>query len=136
MASLTTARNLFVGNVCATLPFGVAAFLAPSFVFQQFGVTLDAASQVVTRGYAAAALAYGFIMLQLRDVPEAEPTLLRASAIFNVAEVLLQGHAATAKTAGFNDMIWVTLLQHLVLGVWSVWLLLAHNKKSTTTKAD
>lgn len=127
---------LFLANAVMTVPFGVLGLAAPSFAFGQFGLTnIGPSTQVLIRGYAAAALGYGVLVVQLRLVPQAEWAVLWASAIFNLAETVLQGHAIRSK-AGFNGMLWTTFLGHAVLGLWSVRLLLLTGKKNAATKDD
>jgi len=109
-----------------TVPFGVLGLLAPAFAFAQFGLNnLDAATLVLIRGYASAALGYGVLVWKLAAVPAAEFPLLVASAIFNGAEVAVQGHAiALGAKAGFNGTIWTTFLGHGTLALWSLGALL------------
>jgi predicted DNA repair protein MutK len=129
MATMSSS-SLFLANAAMTITFGVVGLAAPAVTFGQFGLSnISEATQVLIRGYGAAALGYGILVLQLRSVPQAERAVLWASAIFNVAEVALQGHAIQSQ-AGFNNMVWTTFLGHTVLGIWSVVRLLPTGKKS------
>lgn len=53
------------------LPFGIAALIAPSLVFAQCGMVLDAAAQGVAGGYGATALGVGIAALLLRNATAA-----------------------------------------------------------------
>jgi hypothetical protein len=128
LSMLVSPNNLFLGNAFVTMTFGVGAFLAPTTVVQLF--VLDRVNEVTKsfiRGYAAATMGYGYLMLSLgkSEKPSSAAqcsTMLQASAIFNIMEVMLQTHAALTNDR-FNNMIWVTNTMHLLLGAWSVWLL-------------
>jgi hypothetical protein len=129
-----SSNALFLANAALTVPFGVLGLAEPALAFGQFGLTnMGASTRVLIRGYAAAALGYGTLVMQLRSVPQAEWAVLWASAVFNLAEMALQGHAIQSN-AGFNQVIWTTFLGHAFLGVWSVRLLLTG--KNTATKND
>ena len=123
--------NLFLANASLTIPFGVVGLVAPAFTFAQFGlVDIDVATQTLVRGYASAALGFGVVMWQLNDVPQAEHALLMASMVFNLAEAALQSHAVMSH-AGFNNMVWTTLLSHGALGLWSVYEIISRWNKKT-----
>jgi hypothetical protein len=127
---LFSTNNLCLGNAFMTMTFGVGAFLAPATTVQVF--VLDSVSEVTQsfiRGYAAATMGYGYLMVRLGSGKlsgSQRSTLLQASAIFNIMEVMLQTHAALTNDR-FNSMIWVTNTMHLFLGAWSVVLLLTGN---------
>ena len=128
--------NLFLANASLTIPFGVVGLVAPAFTFGQFGlVDIDVATKTLVRGYASAALGFGLVAWQLRDVPQAEHALLVASMVFNLAEAVLQSHAV-ASQAGFNNMVWTTLLSHGALGLWSVYKFISQLKNKTGKEKD
>jgi hypothetical protein len=52
-------RLLFIVNTLLTLPFGVLALAAPSALFAQFGIQLDAGGALIARGYGATLVAFG-----------------------------------------------------------------------------
>lgn len=96
------------------VPFGIAALIAPDFVFAQFGVKLDVPAQGVARGYAATALGLGITAFLLRNVKDtaARRALLVGALVFNLAELFAQlplwwgGHA--------NASIWGTIVGHVI----------------------
>lgn len=118
---------LFLFNAVATVPVGIVGLLFPGFLFAQFGLTdIEPSSEVLIRGYMATCLSYGCIMGQLRK-SEHEYELLIASALFNVAETMIQIHAVLSD-AGFSKMIWITVTQHGILAIWTLWNLTQRSK--------
>ena len=119
---------LFLANAVLTAPFGILGLVAPGFAFGQFGLAeMDQATKTLIRGYASACLGYACVMFQLRSTTSANDALVFASTVFNVAETLLQAHALWIK-AGFNNMVWTTLLSHFFLAVWSLRSLTTRSK--------
>ncbi len=94
-------KALFYINAVLTFPFGVAALAAPAAVFAQFGVRLDAAGQLIARGYAATLLGYGLVLFLMRsttDRPTAAAFLL-SMVVFNTVEAVIQGVAGVQAVA-------------------------------------
>jgi hypothetical protein len=129
-----SSSQLFLANAAMTLGFAVGGYVAPVFTFAQFGLNLGPPEAALVRGYAAACLGYGSMMLGLKDLLPAEHVMIAASTIFNVAETLLQGHAIFANT-GFSNTIWATFLGHSGLAVWSLWRLAGYKKKEEAKSA-
>lgn len=113
-------KFLFIANAVLTLPFGIAALIAPVAVFAGFGIALDPGAQLIARGYAATCIGYGCIFLLLRKNKSAEVTkaLLSGSILFNLIETLIQGMAGMTGTA--SPGIWGTVLAHAVMTLLSV----------------
>lgn len=88
-------QSLLVINSLLTVPFGVAALLAPAAVFAQFGVPLDAGGSLVARGYAATLIGYGTALWLLRRTPGTgiSRPLLLSLVFFNGIEAVIQGAA-------------------------------------------
>jgi len=126
-STMSPSSLLFLLNACLTLPVGVVGLFFPGFLFSQFGADLDPSCKALVRGYMSTLLGYGSMMAQLRSSNHVEYEFLVASAVFNLAETVLQMHAVVSK-AGFNYMIWSTISAHGVLGVWSLWNLSRHKK--------
>ncbi len=105
-------KLVFWLNAVLLLPFGLAAIIAPEFVFSNFGMTIDAAGAGIARGYASLALGLGVIFLLLRNAIGRAVTvpLLLGSLVFNGAEVLVQVPIYFQGLA--NGMIWSTILGH------------------------
>lgn len=92
---------LLIVNTLLTLPFGVAALVAPAAVFAQFGLNLDAGGSLVARGYSATLIGYGLALWLLRrctDVKVLKPLLLSMVA-FNAIEAVIQGVAGLHSVA-------------------------------------
>lgn len=103
-------RVLILVNAVLTLPFGIVALWAPTPVFAQFGVQLDAGGALIARGYGATLVAYGIALALLRD--ETEPRVLRALLLsmvaFNVIEAVIQGMAGmngVASSAVYGNVV-------------------------------
>jgi hypothetical protein len=133
---LFSPKNLIFGNAFLTMTFGVGAFLAPATAVEIF--VFDSVNEVTKsfiRGYAAATMGYGYLMLRLGGTSSGSQrsTLLQASAMFNTMEVMLHTHAALTNDR-FNNMIWVTNTMHFLLGAWSIWLLLTDSTGITKSK--
>jgi hypothetical protein len=102
------------------IPFGIAAVIAPVFVFGTFGMVVDPAVAGIVRGYGATALGYGIVFVMLRDSLPGPVTqaLLLASVAFNGLEVIIQLPVALGGLA--NGMIWTTISGHALVAVLSV----------------
>lgn len=109
-------RSLLLVNTLLTLPFGLAALVAPVEVFAQFGVALDAGGALVARGYAATLIGYGLALWRLRSVTDASVvrTLLLSLVAFNLIEAVIQGLAGLQGVAA--AMIFGNVLIHAGVG--------------------
>jgi hypothetical protein len=117
-------RKLAVANAVLVLAFAVPALFAPAAVFAPFGIGVDAATAGIVRGYAAALIGFGILLLGLRGT--ADPGLARlavfAMLAFNALEVVLQLDLALNGLAG--SAIWVTIAAHAALTAWAAALML------------
>lgn len=108
-------RLLCILSGVMTIPFGIVALLAPAFTFGQFGIMVEGAQTGIVRGYGAAALGYGIVLVLL--AAQADPVVRRAvlagSVVFNAAEVALQ--LPLALGGQVSPMIWTTIAGHAVL---------------------
>lgn len=88
-------RSLLLLNTLLTLPFGVAALVAPGALFGQFGLQLDPAGTLLARGYGATLVAYGLALWLLRNATEPRTTavLLWSLVAFNAIESAIQAVA-------------------------------------------
>ncbi|MGD9603156.1 MAG: hypothetical protein AB7O21_14875 [Gammaproteobacteria bacterium] len=111
-------RKLVVVNVLLTLPFGIAALLAPQPIFAQFGVALDADGALVARGYAATLIGFGLVLWGLRDSrdPAVVTPLLVGLLLFNAIEAGVQAAAATAGVA--TGAIGMNVALHAGVAAW------------------
>jgi hypothetical protein len=118
-------KFIYIANAALTLPFGVAALIAPATVFAGFGLSLDAGGELIARGYAAACLGYGWLFWMLRKTnePAATRALLSAAVIFNLVETLIQGAAALG--GGVLPAIWGTVGAHAVMTALCLYALFA-----------
>jgi hypothetical protein len=112
-------KIVFWLNAILVLPFGIAALIAPAFVFSNFGMTMDAVASGIARGYAATALGYSLIFLMLRNTTTRETVvaLLFGSLVFNTVELLVQIPLFLQGLA--NAMIWTTIIGHALTAVLS-----------------
>lgn len=113
-------KAVFLLNAILTLPFGVIAMVSPGGAFQAFGIVLDPVVHPVVRGYAAACLGYGLVMLLLRDVKDNGTAfaLLVGSLVFNALEVAVQ--LPLALGGGASPAIWGTIVGHGIAAVMSL----------------
>jgi hypothetical protein len=107
-------------NALLAIPFGLACFVTPVFVFAQFGMPLDPVAVGVARGYAATALALGVVFLLFAGETRAgaQRALLIGSLVFNGLEVILQVPFWFGGMAGPG--IWGTILGHAIAFALSV----------------
>ena len=113
-------KSLFVLNALLTFPFGVLALSAPAALFAQFGLHLDAAGELIARGYGATLVAYGLVLYlqrQSSDGRTVRPFLL-SMALFNSIETVIQGIAGVQGIAA--TMIFGNVAIHAVVAVLSV----------------
>jgi len=105
-------KILMIVNTVMTLPFAVAAMVAPAAVFSDFGLKLDSGAALIARGYASTLLGYGLIVWFLRDTDVRSMRLkaLIASLLFNICEFVVQLAARLENVA--NPIIWVTIVAH------------------------
>ena len=113
-------KSLFILNALLTLPFGVLALAAPAALFAQFGLQLDAAGELIARGYGATLVAYGVVLYlgrQSADRRTVRPFLL-SMVLFNSIETVIQGIAGVQGIAA--TMIFGNVAIHAVVAVFSV----------------
>ena len=113
-------KSLFVLNALLTFPFGVLALAAPVALFAQFGLQLDAAGELIARGYGATLVAYGLVLYlerQSTDPRTARPFVL-SMALFNSIEAVVQGIAGAQGIAA--ALIFGNVTVHAVVAVLSV----------------
>lgn len=113
-------KSLFILNALLTFPFGVLALAAPAALFAQFGLQLDAAGELIARGYGATLVAYGVVLYLERrsaDRRTVRPFLL-SMALFNSIEAVIQGIAGVQGIAA--TMIFGNVVIHAVVAVLSV----------------
>jgi hypothetical protein len=113
-------KALIVVNVVLTLPFGVAALIAPEPLFMQFGLSLDPAGALVARGYGATLVGYGAILWFLRGavVRAVVKPVLVSLILFNAIEAAIQGAARISGVAA--GIIFLTVAVHFLVAAWSV----------------
>jgi len=119
-------KSLFIINTVLTFPFGVLALAAPAALFAQFGLQLDAAGQLIARGYGAALVAYGVVLYlerQSADPRTVRPFLL-SMVLFNSIEAVIQGIAGVQGIAA--TMIFGNVAIHAAVAVLSVIALSKH----------
>jgi len=113
-------RNLFILNALLTFPFGVLALAAPASLFAQFGLHLDAAGELIARGYGATLVAYGVVLYlerQSADRRTVRPFLL-SIVLFNSIEAVIQGSVGVRGIAA--KMIFGNVAIHGAVAVLSV----------------
>ena len=108
-------KYLLVLNGLLTLPFGIAALAMPTALFAQFGLQLDAAGNLIARGYGATLVAYGLALLLMRATVDARTVkvLLSSMAAFNAIEAIIQAIAGMEAVA--QPVIFVTVATHAIL---------------------
>ena len=113
-------KSLFVLNALLTFPFGVLALAAPAALFAQFGLRLDAAGELIARGYGATLVAYGLVLYlerQSADRRTVRPFLL-SMVLFNSIEAVIQGIAGVQGIAA--TMIFGNVAIHAGVAAFSV----------------
>lgn len=147
----SSSRMLFVANSIVTIAFGIVALWDPDWTAQQLGFqknSYDVGHLILLRGYASACLGYGIIMLRLSNISNAKEGLLLASAAFNLAEIIVQGHhfiGTTTTTENNNKKnqdhpniqldVLPTLIYHGLLFLWTIVLLLQTKEKLAATSS-
>jgi hypothetical protein len=112
-------KGLFIVNALLTFPFGVLALAAPVALFAQFGLRLDAAAELIARGYGATLVAYGVVLFLERQSADGRTVraFLLSMALFNSIEAVIQGVAGTQGVAAV--MIFGNVAIHAVVAVLS-----------------
>ena len=113
-------KTLFILNALLTFPFGVLALASPAALFAQFGLQLDAAGELIARGYGATLVAYGVVLYlerQSADRRTVRPFLL-SMVLFNSIETVIQGIAGVQGIAA--TMIFGNVAIHSAVAVLSV----------------
>jgi hypothetical protein len=113
-------KSLFILNALLTFPFGVLPLATPATLFAQFGLQLDAAGQLIARGYGATLVAYGAVLYLFRqsaDGRTVRPFLL-SMVLFNSIEAVIQGSAGVQGIAA--KVIFGNVAIHAAVAVLSV----------------
>lgn len=78
-------RNLFIVNTLVALSYGVAAFFVPAWVMSNYGLTLNAAGELMTRFYGAELIAHAWMTWNARNaaVSTARNAIVSARCIGN-----------------------------------------------------
>jgi hypothetical protein len=79
-------KNLFIVNTLVALSYGLAAFFVPAWVMSNYGLTLNAAGELMTRFYGAELIAHGWMTWNARNagVSSARFAIVSARCIGNV----------------------------------------------------
>ena len=79
-------KNLFIVNTLVALSYGLAAFFIPAWVMSNYGLTLNAAGELMTRFYGAELIAHGWMTWTVRNsgVSSARSAIVSARCIGNV----------------------------------------------------
>lgn len=64
---MATLKNLFILNTMIALSYGLGALLVPAWVMSAYGLTLNAAGELMTRFYGAELLAHGWLTWNVRN---------------------------------------------------------------------
>lgn len=70
---MVTLKNLFILNTLVALSYGCGALLFPAWVMSSYGLTLNAAGELMTRFYGAELIAHGWMTWFIRNA-SASPT--------------------------------------------------------------
>ena len=113
-------KSLFILNALLTLPFGVLALAAPAALFAQFGLQLDAAGELIARGYGATLVAYGVVLYLERQSADHRTvrSFLLSMVLFNSIETVIQGIAGVQGIAA--TLIFGNVAIHAAVAVLSV----------------
>lgn len=79
-------KNLFIINTLVALSYGLAAFFIPAWVMSNYGLTLNAAGELMTRFYGAELIAHGWMTWNARNagVSSARSAIVSARCIGNI----------------------------------------------------
>ena len=113
-------KNLFILNAVLTFPFGVLALAAPATLFAQFGLQLDAAGELIARGYGATLVAYGVVLCLVGQSADRRTirAFLLSMVLFNSIEAVIQSSAGVQGIAA--KMIFGNVAIHSAVAVLSV----------------
>ena len=94
-------KIIFTISALQTLPFGLGAIIAPTWLFSQFGVSLDPPGELIAQGYGATLIGFGLVLWGLRSVQllETRLWLLGGLVLFNAVEATIQFRGGIAGTA-------------------------------------
>lgn len=122
-------RALLTISAVQTLPFGIAAVLTPDKVFEQFGVTLDTAGELIARGYGASLIGFGITLWGLRSSQStaSQRYVCAGLSCFNAIEAFIQLEAGMRGTA--QPVIFGNVALNGVLSLASVALLIRNARQ-------
>ena len=82
---MLTLKNLFILNTFVALSYGIGAFLNPAWTMTNYGLTLNAAGELMTRFYGAELLAHGWMTWNARNsaASDARTAIVSARSIGN-----------------------------------------------------
>jgi hypothetical protein len=99
---MVTLKNLFRLNTLVALSYGLGALFVPAWVMSSYGLTLNAAGELMTRFYGAELIAHGWMTWQARNAgPSATRTAILSSRC--IGNVIRTGVALIFMASGQAD---------------------------------
>ena len=109
--------------------YAIAQLLFPAEFIGKYGITLDAASMVITRLFGSAMFGYAILYWINRNIPSSDKSwsgLLWSSVFFNVVNCVI---ALMAITKGIgNSMGWSTVAVSMIFALASLYFISTRSK--------
>jgi len=109
--------------------YAIAQLLFPAEFIEKYGITLDAASMVITRLFGSAMFGYAILYWTNRNIPSSDKSwsgLLWSGVFLNVANCIITVMAIT-KGIG-NSLGWSTVAVNVIFALGSLYFISTRNK--------
>jgi hypothetical protein len=118
-----TLRNLFILNCIVAFSYGLGALLSPAWVMSAYGLSLNAAGELMTRFYAAELIAHGWLTWQARNAvaSEARQAVISSRAIGNAVRTAVSIMFFVSGQADWRGLLIIALFGFFALAYAYFW---------------
>lgn len=122
---MVTLKNLFILNTLVALSYGLGALFFPVQVMSSYGLTLNAAGELMTRFYGAELIAHGWMTWFVRhaNVSPTRKAILGSRCIGNAIRTVVALAFMASGQADFRGWLIIALFAFFALAYAYFWLI-------------
>ena len=119
-----TLKNLFIINTLVAFSYGIGALFNPAWTMTNYGLTLNAAGELITRFYGAELLAHGWMTWNARDsvASDARTAIVSARSIGNAIRSVVAASFMLSGQANWRGYNIVGIFAFFALAYGYFWL--------------